>query len=188
MTPRCPALTYANPDIAEILLEPATIQALVASLGAEISRDYVGQTPLVVGVLRGCLALVADLLRHITVPVHLDFVALSSYGPSTHSSGVVRILKDLDRPIEGRHVLLIEDIVDTGLTLGYITRMLRARRPASLSVGTLLDKPARRLVDVELKYRCFEVPDKFVVGYGLDYRQQYRNLPFICVLRPDVYS
>jgi hypoxanthine phosphoribosyltransferase len=186
--PRCPAPDYARPDIAEILLDPATIQARVAELAVEISRDYAGQTPLIAGVLRGCLSLVADLLRHITVPVNLDFVALSSYGPATRSSGVVRILKDLDTSIEGRHVLLLEDIVDTGLTLGYLTRLLRARRPASLSVGTLLDKPARRLVDVELKYRCFEVPDKFVVGYGLDYRQQYRNLPFICVLRPEVYS
>lgn len=179
---------FAQSQIAEVLIDADTLQARVADLGAAISRDYAGEIPLLVGVLRGCIVLMADLLRHITIPVNLDFIAISSYGPATRSSGVVRIQKDLETSIEGRHVLLLEDIVDTGLTLGYTLRMLRGRNPASLSVGTLLDKPARRLVDVDLKYRCFEIPDKFVVGYGLDFNQLYRNLPFICVLRPELYS
>ncbi|MCL5025696.1 MAG: hypoxanthine phosphoribosyltransferase [Chloroflexi bacterium] len=171
-----------------MLIDAPAIEARVADLGAAISRDYAGTIPLLVGVLRGCIVLMADLLRQITIPVNLDFIAISSYGPTTRSSGVVRIQKDLETSIEGRHVLLIEDIVDTGLTLGYTLRMLRSRKPASLAVGTLLDKPARRLVDIDLKYRCFEIPDKFVVGYGLDFDQLYRNLPFICVLRPELYS
>ncbi len=186
--PKYLAGQFSQGQIAEVLLDAATIQARVAELGAQISRDYAGRTPLLVGVLRGCVMLMADLLRQITIPVNIDFIAVSSYGPATRSSGVVRIQKDLDTSIEGRHVLLIEDIVDTGLTLGYTMRMLRDRRPASLAVGTLLDKPARRLVDIDLKYRCFEIPDEFVVGYGLDFDQVYRNLPFICVLRPEMYS
>ena len=186
--PKFLAGSFAQSQIAEVLLDAATIRRRISEVGEAISHDYAGQTPLLVGVLKGCVVFVADLLRHITIPLNMDFIAISSYGPSTRSLGVVRILKDLESPIEGRHVLLVEDIVDTGLTLGYTLRMLRARRPASLAVAALLDKPARRLVDIELKYRCFEIPDQFVVGYGLDYCQVYRNLPFICVLRPELYS
>ncbi len=186
--PRYAAGSYAKGQIAQVLLNADTIQSRVAGLGADISRDYAGLTPLLVGVLRGCVVLMADLLRYITIPVNVDFIAISSYGPSTRTSGVVRIQKDLEFPIAGRHVLLIEDILDTGLTLGYTQRMLQDRHPASLAVATLLDKPARRLVDIDIKYRCFEIPDEFVVGYGLDFNQKYRNLPFICVLRPEVYS
>lgn len=175
-------------DIDEVLLTGEQIQAKVKEIGAAISKDYRGKKPLLVGVLKGSAAFMADLVRAITIPITLDFISVSSYGPATRSSGVVRILKDLDSTVEKRHVLVIEDIVDTGLTLGYILRILRGRYPASLEVGTLLDKPARRLVDTKLKYRGFELPDKFVVGYGLDYAQRYRNLPCICVLKPQVYG
>jgi hypoxanthine phosphoribosyltransferase len=174
--------------IAEILISEEEITAKVKELGEAISRDYDGLFPIIVGVLRGSAMLVADLIRNIEIPIVVDFVSVSSYGPATRSTGVVRILKDLDLSIEGRHVLIVEDIIDTGLTLNYILRMLRVRKPASLEVGTLLNKPARRLVDVRLKYTGFDLPDKFVVGYGLDYAQKYRNLPFICVLKPEIYS
>lgn len=175
-------------DIAAILLDRESIQARVRELGAAISRDYAGHVPLLVGVLRGTVVFLADLLRAIDIRVAVDFIAISSYGPTTHDSGVVRFLKDLDESIEGRDVILVEDIVDTGLTLRYILRNLRGRRPASLAICALLDKRARRLVDVDLQYVGFEIPDAFVVGYGLDYRQLYRNLPFICVLKPEVYG
>ncbi|MBI4319556.1 MAG: hypoxanthine phosphoribosyltransferase [Chloroflexi bacterium] len=177
-----------EPDIGEVLITEEEIQSKIRELGAAISRDYQGRVPLLVGVLKGSALLIADLLRAISIPITLDFIAVSSYGPATRTSGVVRILKDLDHSIEGRHVLVIEDIIDTGLTLRYILRILRGRHPVSLEVGTLLDKPARRLVDIELRYRGFDLPDKFVVGYGLDYAQRYRNLPFICVLKPEVYT
>lgn len=164
------------------------IAARVNSLGAQISLDYQGLDLLLVGVLRGVAVFMGDLVRAITVPMEVDFIAISSYGSSTRSSGVVRILKDLDENVTGRHVLVIEDIIDTGLTLSYLMRTLLERRPASLEICTLLDKPARRLVDVPVKYSGFTIPDKFVVGYGLDYAQKYRNLPFIGVLKPEVYS
>jgi hypoxanthine phosphoribosyltransferase len=175
-------------DIAAILLDRQSIQTRVRELGAAISRDYAGRAPLLVGVLRGTVVFLADLLRAIDIHVAVDFIAITSYGPSTHDSGVVRFLKDLDESIEGRDVILVEDIVDTGLTLRYILRNLRGRKPASLAICTLLDKRARRLVDVDLQYVGFEISDAFVVGYGLDYRQLYRNLPFICVLKPEVYG
>lgn len=175
-------------NIAAILLDRESLQARVCVLGAAISHDYAGRPPLLVGVLRGTVVFLADLLRAIDIPVAIDFIAISSYGPSTHDSGVVRIIKDLDESIEGRNVILVEDIVDTGLTLRYILRNLRGRKPASLAICTLLDKRARRLVDVDLQYVGFEIGDAFVVGYGLDYRQLYRNLPFICVLKPEVYG
>ncbi len=181
-------LASMESDIAEILISEGEIQAKIREMGAAISNDYRRKLPLLVGVLKGSTPLIADLLRAITIPVTLDFIAVSSYGPATRSSGVVRFLKDLDASIEGRHVLIVEDIIDTGLTLGYILRILRGRHPASLEVGTLLNKPARRLVDIELKYKGFDLPDRFVVGFGLDYAQRYRNLPFICVLKPEVYS
>lgn len=175
-------------NIAAILLDRESLQARVRVLGAAISHDYAGRPPLLVGVLRGTVVFLADLLRAIDIPVAIDFIAISSYGPSTHDSGVVRFIKDLDESIEGRNVILVEDIVDTGLTLRYILRNLRGRKPASLAICTLLDKRARRLVDVDLQYVGFEIGDAFVVGYGLDYRQLYRNLPFICVLKPEVYG
>mgnify|MGYP005843675109 FL=1 len=175
-------------DIDEILITEDQIREKIAELGGLISRDYAGQTPLLVGLLKGCVLTMADLLRAITIPVTIDFMAVSSYGPATRSSGVVRILKDLETSVEGRHVLVVEDVIDTGLTLSYIMRILRGRHPASLAVGTLLDKPARRLIDIDIKYRGFELPDKFVVGYGLDYAEKYRNLPFVGVLKPEVYT
>lgn len=175
-------------DIARVLFSEAEIQRAVRRIGEQISQDYAGRRPLLVGVLKGSVMVLADLLRAITAPVELDLMAVSSYGPATRSSGVVRILKDLEHSIEGLDVIVFEDIVDTGLTLSYILRVLRARHPASLVVGTLLDKPARRFIDIPLKYRGFEVPDEFVVGYGLDYGEKYRNLPFIGVLKPEVYT
>ncbi len=175
-------------DIDEILITEAEIRDQIAEMGALISRDYAGKTPILVGLLKGCAVTMADLLRTLTIPVHIDFMAVSSYGPATRSSGVVRIIKDLETSIEGRHVLVVEDIIDTGLTLSYIMRVLRGRHPASLAVGTLMDKPARRLIDIDIKYRGFELPDKFVVGYGLDYAERYRNLPFVGVLKPEVYA
>ncbi len=171
-----------------MLIDADRLQARVRELGTAISHDYRGRTPLLVGVLRGTVIFLADLLRAITIPVTVDFIAISSYGPSTRSSGVVRVLKDLDDPIDGRDVILVEDIVDTGLTLRYILRNLRTRQPASLAICALLDKKARRLVDVDLQYKGFEIPDAFVVGYGLDYQQRYRNLPYICSLKPEVYG
>lgn len=170
------------------LYTEAEIAARVGSLGAQISIDYQGMDLLLVGVLRGVAVFMGDLVRSVTVPMEVDFIAISSYGTSTRSSGVVRILKDLDENVTGRHVLVVEDIIDTGLTLSYLMRTLLERRPASLEICTLLDKPARRLVDVPVKYSGFTIPDKFVVGYGLDYAQKYRNLPFIGVLKPEVYS
>lgn len=175
-------------DIDEILITEDQIREKIAELGGLISRDYDGLTPLLVGLLKGCVLTMADLLRSITIPVTIDFMAVSSYGPATRSSGVVRILKDLEASVEGRHVLVVEDIIDTGLTLSYILRILRGRHPASLAVGTLLDKPARRLIDIDIKYRGFELPDKFVVGYGLDYAERYRNLPYVGVLKPEIYT
>lgn len=172
-------------DIAEIIIPSTKLQAKVAELGATISLDYAGKVPLLVGVLRGCAFFMADLIRGIGIPIEVDFIAITSYGPSVRTSGAVRFVKDLEVSITGRHVLLVEDIIDTGLTLNYILRVLRGRHPASLEVGTLLDKPARRLPNIALKYRGFELPDKFVVGYGLDYQQRYRNLPFVGVLKEE---
>lgn len=171
-------------DVAEILIPAEALQAKVAELGAAISLDYEGKSPILVGVLKGCTFFMADLMRAITIPISVDFIAITSYGPAA-PSGVVRFMKDLDVSITGRHVLVVEDIIDTGLTLNYILRVLRGRRPASLEAGTLLDKPARRLPNIPLRYRGFELPDKFVIGYGLDYHQLYRNLPFIGVLKEE---
>lgn len=172
-------------DVSEILLSPEQLAVKVQELGAAISRDYEGQDLLLIGVLKGAVVFLSDLLRAITIPVAIDFMAVSSYGAATKSSGIVRILKDLDESIEGRHVLVVEDIVDTGLTLQYMLENLASRRPASLKVCALLDKPDRRQVEVPVDYIGFHIPDKFVIGYGLDYADKYRNLPYIGVLRPD---
>lgn len=174
-------------DVERILIGEDKAQEQVRLIGERISRDYAGRDLLLVGILKGVTFFMADLLRAITVPVTVDFMAISKYSPAS-PSGAVKILKDLDESIEGRNVLLVEDIVDTGLTLGYILKNLRARRPASLHVCTLLNKSVRRLINLPIAYAGFEVPDEFVVGYGLDYLEKYRNLPFICVLKPEVYA
>jgi hypoxanthine phosphoribosyltransferase len=171
--------------VSEVLLTEAQIQQRVAELGAAISADYAGWEPILVGVLKGVLLFMADLMRQVTVPFMMDFIAVASYGDQV-GPGQVRLLKDLDLNITGRHVLFVEDMVDTGLTLNYLLRLLREREPASLEVCTLFDKPRLRLVKLPLKYIGFELPDRFVVGYGLDYRQRYRNLPFVGVLAADL--
>lgn len=175
--------------VERVLFSEEAIRARIGELAGEISRDYAQTTPLLVSVLKGALYFVADLTRALTVPITMDFMAITSYGPAQAASGAVRLIKDLDEEISGRHVLLVEDIIDTGLTAAYLLRTLRARDPASLRICTLLDKTARRIVDtLPISYRGFEVPDMFVVGYGLDYRQLYRNLPYIGVLRPEVVA
>ncbi|MCS7185411.1 MAG: hypoxanthine phosphoribosyltransferase [Armatimonadetes bacterium] len=175
-------------DIEAVLLTEEQIQRRIAELGAQISADYAGKELHLIGVLRGALMFMADLMRHLTVPCSCDFIAIASYGMDTKSSGVVRILKDLDDSIQGKHVLIVEDIVDTGLTLNYILNLIRSRNPASVRVCALLDKPERRIVPVEIHYLGFTIPNRFVVGYGLDYAQKYRNLPYIGVLRPEIYG
>ena len=172
--------------VGEILIESDALQGRIAELGAEISRDYAGRDLLLVGVLKGAVFFLADLMRELSVPCEIDFMAISSYGAGTDSSGVVRILKDLDMNIAGRDVLVVEDIIDSGLTLSYLMRSLTARKPASLEVCTLLTKPERREVDVPVRYVGFEIPNKFVIGYGLDFDQRYRNLPYVAVLHPDL--
>ncbi len=175
--------------IDRVLISEAQLQHRIGELAAEISRDYAQTTPLLVSVLKGALYFMADLTRAMTIPIAVDFMAISSYGPGEARSGAVRLIKDLDEEITGRDVLLVEDIIDTGLTAAYLVRILHARDPASLRICTLLDKSARRIVDtLPITYRGFEVPDMFVVGYGLDYRQLYRNLPFIGVLKPEVLA
>ena len=171
-----------DPKIGEILVQPDQLQRRVRELGQQISADYEGRNPLLIGVLKGAVFFLADLMREITVPCEVDFMAISSYGSATQSSGVVRILKDLDRAIEGRHVLIVEDIVDSGLTLQYLMRNLGARKPASLEVCALLTKPERRKVDLPTRYLGFEIPDKFAIGYGLDFAEHYRNLPYVAAL------
>ncbi len=177
-----------HPDVAEILIPQEELQARVQSLGAEISAAYAGKQPLLLSVLKGSIIFLADLMRAITVPHAIDFMAVSSYGAATESSGVVRILKDLDESIEGKDVLIVEDIIDSGHTLEYLRGLLLARNPNSLRIVTLLSKPARREVDVPVDWVGFEIPDKFVIGYGLDYDERYRDLPFIGVLKEHVYG
>lgn len=174
-------------DIAEVLVTDEQIKERTAQLARQIDEDYRGKDLVLVCVLKGGVLFLADLMRQLTIPHAIDFMATSSYGSSTESSGVVRILKDLDSPIEGRHVLIVEDIIDTGLTLNYLLRILEERKPASLRVCTLLNKPSRRKVDVPVDYIGFNIPNAFVVGYGLDYGQLYRNLPFVGVLKPELY-
>jgi hypoxanthine phosphoribosyltransferase len=176
------------PDVQEVLISSADIESKVREIGALISEDYRGEKLLLVGILRGAVVVMSDLMRNINLQCELDFMDISSYGTGTSSSGVVRILKDLEEDITGRHVLIVEDIIDTGLTLSYLRRSLLARKPASLEICSLLSKPSRRRVELDVKYLGFEVPDEFVVGYGLDYAGAYRNLPDICVLKSEVFS
>jgi hypoxanthine phosphoribosyltransferase len=175
-------------NIGELLLSQEAVQAKVVELGAILDRDYADKKPLMICVLKGALMFMADLTRAMKISLELDFMAVSSYGVSTKSSGVVRILKDLEAGIEGRHIIIVEDIIDTGLTLKYLLENLKSRKPASLKICTLLDKPSRRKVDLTPDYCGFEIEDKFVVGYGLDFAEEYRNLPFIGVLKPEAYQ
>ncbi len=174
-------------DISEVLLTPGQIQARLDEIGENISRDYTGKNPLLVGVLKGVMIFIADLIRVITIPVEVDFMAISSYSPEARDQGMVRLVKDLESSITGRHVLFIEDMVDTGLTLNYLIQTLKMRHPASLEVCAMFNKNKLRLVDVPLKYVGFELPDRFVVGYGLDHRERYRNLPFVGLLKPQAF-
>ena len=185
---RTPPADPANPDIERIVVSADQIAARLAEMGAAISADYTGRDLVVVAVLKGAFVVLADLARHLTVPVTFDFMAVSSYGAGTKTSGVVRILKDLDTDIAGRDVLIVEDIVDSGLTLQYLMRSLRNRGPASVQVAALLVKPDQVKVDIPIRYSGFEIGNEFVVGYGLDYAERYRNLPYVGVLRPEAYA
>jgi hypoxanthine phosphoribosyltransferase len=175
-------------DIQEILYNEEQIQQKVKELGQQISLEMEGRNLLVICVLKGAFMFMADLIKSITLPLEIDFMAVSSYGPSTKSSGVVKIIKDLDIPVEGRDVLIVEDIIDSGLTLSYLIDVLERRNALSISVVTLFDKPARRTVELEPEYKGFTLPDAFVVGYGLDYAERYRNLPFVGILKEEIYS
>ncbi|SFF96465.1 hypoxanthine phosphoribosyltransferase [Desulfotomaculum arcticum] len=175
-------------DVEKVLVSLEAIKQKISELGSVISSDYTGKNLLVVGILKGAMVFMSDLIRSLSVDVQIDFMAVSSYGASSQSTGVVRILKDLEQTIEGKHVLIVEDIVDTGLTLNYLQEILKARGPASVRICTLLDKPSRREVDVAIDYNGFSIPDEFVVGYGLDYNEKYRNLPEIYILKKEVYA
>lgn len=175
-------------DIAEVLFTKEQIREKVEELGKIISREYKGLNPLCVCVLKGAVPFMADLIREIDIPIEMDFMDVSSYGNSTKSSGVVRIIKDLETSVEGRHVLIVEDIIDSGLTLSYLVEMLKARNAASVKIITMLDKPERRKVDLSPDYCGYTIPDAFVVGYGLDYAEKYRNLPYIGILKEEVYA
>jgi hypoxanthine phosphoribosyltransferase len=175
-------------DVEEILLSEEQIATRVAELGRQLSAEYASRDPVLVSVLKGSIVFLADLIRSMDIPLSVDLMEVSSYGSGTETSGQVRILKDLSRSIEGREVIVVEDIIDTGLTLNYLLRYLGERNPSSISVCCLLDKPARRLAEIEIGYRGFTIPDRFVIGYGLDYDERYRNLPYIGVLRPSVYG
>lgn len=174
-------------DIQSVLLSEEEIHREVAKIGAQISKDFAGKEPIFVGVLKGCFIFMADLMRYVTINCSMDFMAVSSYSGTT-STGAVKINKDLSEDIEGRHLILVEDILDSGVTLNYLKNYLMVRRPASITIATLMDKPARRKADIYADYSCFEIPDAFVVGYGLDYNEKYRNLPYIGVLKPQIYS
>jgi hypoxanthine phosphoribosyltransferase len=178
--------TELERGVGEILIEPEALRARVAELGEEISDAYTGRDLLLIGVLKGAVFFMANLMRHLTVPCEVDFMAISSYGAATDSSGVVRILKDLDINIEGRNVLVVEDIIDSGLTLSYLIRNLESREPASLELCALLTKPDRREIDVDVRWVGFEIPNRFVIGYGLDFAERYRNLPYVGVLSEEL--
>lgn len=173
-------------DIQSVYVSAETIQRRVIELGQAISRDYEGKNPVLVGALKGVLCFMADLIRTITIPVEVDLIAISSYSQEARQKGLVRMVKDLDLPITGRHVIFVEDVIDTGLTLNYLINSLRARQPASIEVCVLLDKNQHRLIDLPIRYKGFDLPDYFVVGYGLDYHERFRNLPFVGILKPEV--
>lgn len=175
-------------DVERVLISTEELKQRIADMGKQISQDYADKEILMIGVLRGAVIFMADLARAIDIPVAIDFMAVSSYGSGTSSSGVVRILKDLDETVEGKHILVVEDIIDSGLTLNYLLDNIKSRKPASLRMCTLLNKPERRKVNVHIDYNGFTIPDHFVIGYGLDYAEKYRNLPFIGVLKPVVYE
>jgi hypoxanthine phosphoribosyltransferase len=181
-----PGLSPMLRDISRIVLSEEEIRRRVRELGAQISQDYAGLNPLLIGVLKGVLFFMSDLLRAITIPVTVDFMAISRYAPRQPAKGPVRLIKDLDEAVEGRHLLFVEDVIDTGLTLSYLLRTLKARNPASLEVCTLFNKPEHRLAEIPLKYKGFDLPDRFVVGYGLDYQEGYRHLPFVGELKPEI--
>lgn len=175
-------------DIKEILISKNELEEKIKELGKILSKDYQGKNPLLVCVLKGAVLFMSDLVRFIEIPVEMDFMAVSSYGASTESTGVVRIIKDLDSTVEGRDIVIVEDIIDSGLTLSYLIDLLNRRNVSSIKVVTLLDKPHRRTVSLKPDYCGFTIPDEFVVGYGLDYAEKYRNLPYIGILKPEVYS
>ncbi len=175
-------------DVKNVLLSEAELSAKVAEMGAQISKDYQGKNLLLVTVLKGAVVFLTDLMRAIDLPAEIDFMVVSSYGSGVKSSGVVKIVKDLDTEIAGRDILIVEDILDTGITLEYLTQLLRDRNPASIKIATLLGKPARRKANIQADYIGFSIPDEFVIGYGLDYDEKYRNLPFIGILKPEVYT
>ncbi|MEN6314962.1 MAG: hypoxanthine phosphoribosyltransferase [Clostridiaceae bacterium] len=175
-------------DIEEILVSRERIKEMVVKMGERISQDYAGEELVLVGVLKGGFVFLADLMREITIPVDMDLIAVSSYGASTRSSGVVRIIKDMDLNVAGKHVLIVEDLVDTGLTLSYLKDLFNTRGPKSVKICTAFDKPTRRKVDIVIEYGGIVVPDKFIVGYGLDYAGKYRNLPDVCTLKREIYS
>ena len=175
-------------DMAYIMLNEEQLETRVAEMGAEISRDYAGKNPIFVGILKGSFMFLSDLMKKVTIPSTMDFMAVSSYGNKSVTTGAVKINKDLSEDIENRHVIIVEDILDSGITLSYLMQYLSVRRPASIAIATLLDKPARRQKEVYPKYKGFEVQDEFVVGYGLDYAEKYRNLPYIGVLKPEIYA
>jgi len=186
-----PIQAHAAPiheDVEDVLLTGDQLRERVAELGAQLSADYADRDPVLVSVLKGSIIFLADLIRAMEIPLSLDLMEVSSYGASTESSGQVRILKDLSKPIAGRNVIVVEDIIDTGLTLNYLLKYLADKNPASIRIVCLLDKPARRLAEIPIDYRGFTIPDRFVIGYGLDYDERYRNLPYIGVLRPSVYG
>jgi hypoxanthine phosphoribosyltransferase len=180
--------TEVEAGVGEILIDEERLQERIHELGREVSTDYAGRELLLVGVLKGAVFFMADLMRSLTVPCEIDFMAISSYGAATDSSGVVRILKDLDINIEGRHVLVVEDIIDSGLTLSYLVRNLEAREPATLEICALMTKPERREIEVPVRYVGFEIPNRFVIGYGLDFAQRYRNLPYVGVLADELVN
>ena len=179
---------FNNGDIKEVLIDEVRLQAEIKKLGEQLTKDYEGKDLVVIGVLKGSVVFMVDLMRHIELPLTIDFMSVSSYGNSTVSSGVVKILKDLDASIEGKDVLIVEDILDSGATLSYLINVLEQRNPASLKIATLLDKPERRVKDITPDYTCFVIPDAFVLGYGLDYEGKYRNLPYVGILDPKIYS
>lgn len=181
-------MTMMQDDVKKVLLSEEELHAKVAEMGAQVTQDYEGKNLLLVTVLKGAVIFLADLMREIKQPAEIDFMVVSSYGSGVKSSGVVKIVKDLDINLEGKDILIVEDILDSGMTLDYIKNILQDRNPASIRICTLLDKPARRKVDLQADYVGFTIPDEFVIGYGLDYDEKYRNLPYIGVLKPEVYS